>query len=87
MLPTEMIPGLLPGLIVPPLLITTSPRVPMPPSVPPLLTAVALRARLPLTRSLPALMAVEPIKLCIALRVSVPIPALMRLPLPLIPPV
>ena len=75
--PTLIVPGLLPGAIVPPLLIVTSPSVPLPPSVPPLFTVVVLEARLPVTRSLPALIAVAPVK--VLLPVSVVVPVLMWL--------
>ena len=67
-------PGLLPGAIVAPLLIVTSPSVPLPPSVPPLFTVVVLAARLPLTRSWPTLIAVAPVKLLLPVSVVVPVP-------------
>ena len=73
-LPTVIVPGELPGAIVPPLLIVTSPSIPLPPSVPPLFTVVVLEARLPLTRSLPALIAVAPVKVLFPVRVVVPVP-------------
>ena len=84
--PTLIVPGLLPGLSVPPLVISTSPSVPLPPSVPPLFTVVALEARLPLTKSLPALIAVAPLKLLTPLSVTVPVPFFDSDPVPLMAP-
>ena len=59
---------------MPPLLIVTSPSVPLPPSVAPLFTVVVLEARLPLTRSLPALIVVASVKLLFPVSVVVPVP-------------
>ena len=54
-------PGLLPGLIVPPVLTVTAPTVPAPPRVPVLLTLTAdPLARAPLMISSPALTVVVP---------------------------
>ena len=54
-------PGLLPGLIVPPVLTVTAPMVPAPPRVPVLLTLTAdPLARAPLTIRSPALTVVVP---------------------------
>ena len=77
-----MLLGLLPGEIVPPLLIVTSPSVPLPPSVPPLFTVVVPEARLPLTRSLPALIAVAPVKVLLPVSVVVPVPMWFNARLP-----
>ena len=53
-------PGLLPGFIVPPLLMRTLPMEPVPASVPPLLTVVAVLVLLPLKNKVPALIVVAP---------------------------
>ena len=55
------VPGLLPGLILPPVLTVTAPTVPEPPKVPVLLTLTAEPlAREPLTTREPALTVVVP---------------------------
>ena len=60
MLPVLSVPGLLPGLIVPPGLTVTAPTVPEPPRVPVLLMLTAELAREPLTTRAPPLTAVVP---------------------------
>ena len=60
--PLLIIPALLPGASVPPLLTVTGPTLPVPPRVAVLLTLIALAGeRLPVTRSTPALMVVAPV--------------------------
>jgi hypothetical protein len=54
-----MVPGELPGANVPPLMIVVGPTVPVPASVPPEFTVIVELAKLPLTMSVPALIAHE----------------------------
>src|SRR5207249_4194182 len=67
-----------PGLTMP--LIVTGPVVPVPPSVPPLLTVTLLLGWLPLTKIVPAFTVVEPVYVLAPDRVSTPVPVLVRAP-------
>jgi hypothetical protein len=58
---TVKVPTLVPGASVPPELMVTAPAVPVPPSVAPLATVVALEVLLPFTSSVPAFTAVAPV--------------------------
>ena len=58
-LPTVDVP--VPAPIKPPVFSVTAPTVPVPVSVPPLATVVALEAVFPVTLSVPALTVVEPV--------------------------
>ena len=73
-----------PGAIVPPAATVVAPTVPMPASVPPLLTVVREDVAIePLTTSVPALTVVAPVKLLTPDSVSMPVPTLTKPPPPL----
>ena len=71
-----------PGDSVPPLLTTVVPTVPVPPSVPPLLTVTLDNAIEPVTSNVPALTVVAPLYKFTPERVSVPAPACWTVPVP-----
>ncbi len=58
---TVRMPGEFPGLILPPLLMVVAPPVPLPESVPPELTAIALPELEPFSARVPSLMVVAPV--------------------------
>ena len=73
----------MPGLTVEPLAIVSAPTVPAPASVAPLLTDTAELASDPLTSSVPALTVVPPLWGLVPDKVTVPVPCLVRVPVPL----
>ena len=80
---TVRVPGLLPGLIVPPEATVTDPTLPEPPRVPVLLTVMAEEEFVPFTVRRPPLMAVVPVRVLSPVRVRAPAPVLAREPAPL----